>query len=348
MGKDLIKIGVFYDGNFFLHVSNYYSHCHAVRHRIHLPGFHQFIRREVSISRGVDISRCQITSAHFFRGRFSAVEAQERPNQLYNDRVFDDILMSMGIESHYLPLRSRGMRKKEKGIDVWFALEAYEQSITRDLDTVFLITSDNEHLPLLRKLKALGVEVFILNWDFTFEDSHGNRIVTLTSQELLNEASQTRDMERIIADGLSEGDETIMGIFSSVNSFQSASQSGDDFHEGGSGDRYGADEGYDYPSGEVGENGAEEYVGDENSHTGRIVNIIYQKGYGFISTDADNIFFYYKSVLDVDFQDLRIGDTVSYTIGYNKEEREVAENVRFVKSGDRRMESTYDEMGNIY
>lgn len=217
MHQRLTKIGVFYDGSFFLHVSNYYAYCHPVQRRIYLPGFHDFLRSQVAAMEGVDMLSCQISTAHFFRGRFSASDAQMRNNQLYNDRVFDDILISMGIETHYLPLRMRGDRMREKGIDVWFALEAYEQAIKKDLDVVFLITSDNEQLPLLRKLRGLGVIVYILNWHFTFTDGKGHSVVTLVSYDLIREATYVCDVDQIVSEGLESGDKIIQGMFMTPN-----------------------------------------------------------------------------------------------------------------------------------
>lgn len=102
MAERLIKIGVFYDGNYFLHVSNYYNYIHASQQRLSLAGFHRFICHVVAEHEGVDVKKCCITNAHYFRGRLSAQEALQRGNQLYNDRVFDDVLMSLGVTSHYL------------------------------------------------------------------------------------------------------------------------------------------------------------------------------------------------------------------------------------------------------
>src|SRR5687767_15336791 len=101
---DLSRIAVFYDGNYFLHVSNYYNYVHARRSRLSLSGLHNFIKSQVAGLEGKDPTLCQITEAHFFRGRLSAQEASQKENQLYYDRIFDDILMSQGIITHYLPV----------------------------------------------------------------------------------------------------------------------------------------------------------------------------------------------------------------------------------------------------
>ena len=55
---------------------------------------------------------------------------------------------------------------KEKGIDVWFALETYELSMYRDFDFVVLITGDADHEMLARKIKSLKKQVILLTWNF--------------------------------------------------------------------------------------------------------------------------------------------------------------------------------------
>lgn len=130
----LLRIGVFYDGNFFSHVSNYYKYAHPRKARVSIPGLHSFIKRHVASVEGVDERYCQIVDAHFFRGRYSARDA-EAQQKLFADRVLDDILMHEGVVTHYLPLRGGG----EKGIDVWLALEAFELAVFKRFNVLVLI-----------------------------------------------------------------------------------------------------------------------------------------------------------------------------------------------------------------
>ena len=44
----LTRIGIFYDGNFFSHVSNYYLYHHERRARINITGLHEFIGAFIS------------------------------------------------------------------------------------------------------------------------------------------------------------------------------------------------------------------------------------------------------------------------------------------------------------
>ena len=69
MHGKLTRIGVFYDGNFFFHVSNYYHYYHERHSRISISGLHAFIRDEVAKCENTDARYCQIVDAHYFRGR---------------------------------------------------------------------------------------------------------------------------------------------------------------------------------------------------------------------------------------------------------------------------------------
>ncbi len=196
----LIKIGIFYDGGYFARVSHYYRHYDARRSRISIKGLHEFVREKIHELEDVEKNYCQIVDAHYFRGRFSAYEAARRPNQLFNERLFDDVLMYGNIVTHYLPMIADKTGKRdmtEKGIDVWFALEAYELSILKRFNVVVLITGDGDHLPLVRKLNALGTRVMLLYWDIEFPSDTFEKPIR-TSQTLINEATYEINMVNIL------------------------------------------------------------------------------------------------------------------------------------------------------
>lgn len=226
---EVLKVGVFYDGNYFLHVSNYYSYYSEVRRRLSLPGFHRFLCHAVAQAEGVSDVSCRVVTGHYFRGRLSAQDASHRCRQLYNDRVFDDVLMSVGVETHYLPLRTRMGRKEEKGIDVWLALEAYERSMQYGLDVVVLVSSDGEYVPLIRKLSTLGVRVMVLNWEFDYSDETGRQVSTRSSSDLLAEVSYALDVDNLIREGLAAGDPIVEGLFMPESNEETPYDDEDDF-----------------------------------------------------------------------------------------------------------------------
>jgi cold shock CspA family protein len=206
--QKLRKIGVFYDGNFFFHVSTFYRYVHVRQKRISIPGLHEFIRHYTAKVEGVDVRYCQIVESHFFRGRLSAREADAR-QKLYVERVFDDILMGEGVITHYLPMR----RGSEKGIDVWLALEAFEQTLYKHFDVLVLIAGDSDFVPLARKVNSLGTRIMVLGWDFVYTDATGQERETVTSKLLLDEVSYPVMMNEVIDDAAKRDNPAVRTLF---------------------------------------------------------------------------------------------------------------------------------------
>ena len=205
----LLKIGIFYDGNYFYHVSNYYCYAHPRRARLSIPGLHDFIKRLVSEYEGTDHRFCQIVDCHYFRGRLPAIEADAR-RILYNERVFDDILMREGVVTHYLPMNRQG---GEKGVDVSLSLETLELTIFKKFNVVVLIACDGDYVPLVRKLNSIGTRVMVLGWDFEYMDDNGNNRVTMTSARLMGEVTYPVWMHKVIDDKEKRGDKTVGDLF---------------------------------------------------------------------------------------------------------------------------------------
>lgn len=251
------RIGVFYDGNFLLHASNYYNYIHPVKRRLSLGGLHNFIRHRVAEEEGIEPSKCQIAQAHYFRGRLNAAEAAQRGNQLYNDRVFDDILMSEGIQPHYLPLRNLQRKKEERGVDVWLSLEAYELAMTGRIDTVVLIVSDTDYTPLMRKLTGLGLRIMLLSWEFEYVNDDGVKMVTKTSHELLSLATYPVAMHDVINYGVQQNNPLISEMFVAPDPSRQARE--------------------------------------QTFETSEILSL--KNGFGFIKYPNNNLFFHYQDVV---------------------------------------------------
>ncbi len=312
----LTRIGLFYDGNYFLHVNNFYAFNHPRQSRISIRGLHEFIRATVAEQEGGEFHLCQITDAHFFRGRIPALEAQSRGNLLYYERVFDDILMWEGVTSHFLPVRSTGGRREEKGTDVWMALEAYELAIQRNFDVVVLVTSDGDYVPLARKLSTLGVRTMVVCWDFEFEDQEGRSVVTRTSQELLEEVTYPVAMHDIIENRARKNDQSVLNLFVATDARKHKSSQDVVFDRN---DRYRSE-----PADRLPDEESEENIPQE----GEVMAL--KTTYGFIKYSPNNLFFHEKDLIDTNFEDLREGDTVEFTLGFNKEGDYIAKNVRLI------------------
>lgn len=211
--SQLIRIGVFYDGQYFFNVSNFYNYQHQRKARISISGLHEFIRNKVAAKTGVGVNFCQIVDAHYFKCRLKARESDSR-NKLLSERLFEDILMLENVVSHYLPLRYDKYDKlQEKGIDVWFALEAYEMAVYKRFDVVVLVACDGDYVPLVRKLHTLGAKVMLVSWDFRYTDENGNTRETRTSQQLLEAVSYPVEMHSLIDSRVGSCDLVIQNLF---------------------------------------------------------------------------------------------------------------------------------------
>ncbi len=282
------RIGVFYDGNFLLHASNYYNYIHPERRRLSLGGLHRFIRHYVAEKAGCEPIKCQISVAHYFRGRLNASDAATRGNQLYNDRVFDDILMSNGINTHYLPLRNVQGRKEERGVDVWLALEAYELVLSGTIDVVVLIVSDTDYTPLMHKIRAAGIPIMLLSWEFEYFTDDGTKMVTKTSHELRSLATYPIAMHEEIERGLEQNDPLILDLFVSNESTPP------------------------------------ETTG-RRVEVSEILSL--KNNFGFIKYPGNNLFFHSQDLEECSFADLAVGDPVEFVIGKNQQKQDVAKHV---------------------
>ena len=287
-----MRIGVFYDGNFLLHTSNYYNYIHPQHRRLSISGLHEFIRHRVAEEEDLDYRNCIITESHYFRGRINAVEASSRGTQLYNDRVFDDILMAEGVHTHYLPLRNLQGRKEERGIDVWLALEVFELALTGKLDLIVLLVSDTDYVQLLRKLRSLGIPVMLLGWEFEYKNDDGNKVSTRTSRELLQLATYPIAMHDVIDCGLAQNNTLISNLFVGADTkFESNNSESDS------------------PSINISE------------------ILMVKNGYGFIKYPNNNLFFHYLDV-EGEFNELQPYDRVTFEFGKNDKGQDVAKKVR--------------------
>jgi uncharacterized LabA/DUF88 family protein/cold shock CspA family protein len=291
----LTRIGVFYDGNYFLHVSNYYNYNHHRRSRISISGLHQFIRHETAECEDTEVERCSIVDAHFFRSRLGAQEASQKGNQLYYDRVFDDILMSEGVTTHYSPIKGY---KQEKSVDLQLALEAFEMTLYKKFDVVVLIASDSDYVPLVRKINTLGTRVLLISWDFEYTNDESHLVTTRTSQDLLEHINFPVAMHEII-EGRLHRNETLVNSLFVLSPSQRMTRP------------------------------EPEPISNDELLTGTIHSI--KSGYGFIKFPPNNLFFHYTSLIDTDFNDLQEGDTVEFSITLNDREEQIAKSVRLIQ-----------------
>lgn len=324
MRDKITPIGIFYDGTYFQHVTNHYAHDHPLRDRLSIEGLHRFVAAKTAELEGTDERYCRVVESHYFRGRLSAPDAHER-DLLYGERVFDDVLMRAGVTTHYLPLSGGS----EKGVDVRFALEAYEAALHKGLGVVVLLTGDGDHLPLVRKLAGLGTRVMVLGFELESTTQDGEGRTLRAAKALMEEATYTIHMADLIEEAYQRGDSLPDDLFvkreSSPGSSTSPAPPRSDADHGesppaertsanGSG---GGKGGSDAESGP----GAAEVGGVclAQEESGALVHMD-DRGYGFIKPHAggEDLFFFRSEVENVDFEFLGLYQRVSFRRSANE------------------------------
>lgn len=189
------SIGLFIDGGYFAKINEALEEQYSLN--VNVTSFMGFIRQEVCQLSKSAVSECHITESHYFRGRYRVNDANSK-HLLFSERKFEDSLIENDVIFHYKHLReiqkNGDVTVVEKGVDVWFALEAYELSIIRKFDYVVLITGDADHEMLIRKLKALKIHTVLLTWDV----SSGK--ATSTAKLLKDEACTHIEMGKLVAE----------------------------------------------------------------------------------------------------------------------------------------------------
>lgn len=317
MQQGLTRIGVFYDGNYFLHVSNYYNYDHARQARLSISGLHHFIEAHVAETEGrPGLSR--IVDAQYFRNRLNAQDAQQRGSVLYFDRVFDDILMSSGITTHYKQLNNHQGKRDDNGVNLWLAVEALDAVMSKSLDVVVLIASNSDFVPLVRKIQGHGCRVLVLGWDFEFTTENGAHSVTRTSQDLLDTASHPIRMNEIIDDPHSKAEAALVnGIFvAHGNQSDDRAKSAPNIAAKNSAAH--SAEGELPKIGELGER-----------LEGEVFSL--KKGFGFIKHPPNNLFFHHSALTNISFDELYVGDYVEFTLAHNDSGKLIATEVELVE-----------------
>jgi cold shock CspA family protein len=212
------------------------------------------------------------------------------------ERQWDETLMHHGVITHYLPLANTvGARLEEKGIDVWFALEAYELALHKRFDVVVLIACDSDYVPLVRKLNTLGTRVMLLGWDFEYKDESGTLRTTRTSQRLVDEVTYPLMMNLVIDDKSRKNDSVINDLFIPK---QTASVKSPTPVTNGAGQSV----------------ARKTEAGASNRATGAILRM--KERYGFIKSPVSHkhIFFHPSALRRLAFTDLREGMVVDFNV----------------------------------
>lgn len=306
MPENVIKIGIFYDGNYLYHVSNYYVFHHHHHMRLSISGLHEFVREEVARREHTTAEFCRIVDAHYFRGRYTT-QIVEQKGWIRGERIFEDVLMYNGVTTHFWPMTEGN----EKSVDVALALEAYEMTHLRHYDVCVLVAGDSDYAPLVQKIQATGTRAMVLGWEFEFINDRGLRHETHVSKRLMADATYPVMMSDVIESGKYDPGSPI-SLFVARTSDNEEDEASDYWEDD-------VEEDDENEGAEVRKAASSENVASEDLRYGHIV-LLNPSGWGFIAPEGDgvDIFFCYADLVDTTFDRLRHNATVSYTEGRNE------------------------------
>lgn len=326
------RIGVFIDGNYLNHASNYYNYTHPKHRRLHLGGLHDFIRNWIAQSFETDRRLVKVVESHYFRIRINAFEASNRGNQLFYDRQLDDILSYENIRPHYIVYRQNGSARKETpSMEAKLSLEVLDACYNHRLDAVALIVNDGAYADVAIKVASLGIPVYLFHWEFEYQNDEGNEVVVRTSYNLLEACSFAINLSDLI-DKQRSSDYWLDKIFVNERETNASQQTTEEVYE----DEEGNSD-FDFFKSVEKSNQSDEFESEakyfkyatdnsSNVYEGEILTL--KNGYGFIKYPNNNLFFHHSDVLNADFQELQPGEKVIFSVAKNDQGQDVAKEVR--------------------
>jgi len=161
----ICRIGVFYDGSFFIHAQRYFYHDLKCGWLSFQP-FHTFLEHFIS-TKEQGYASYRVVYAAWHQGLFTSKDASGE--QLRSDRNQDHDLLHAGIEARYLPI---SQTQREKGTDVALAVDALQVGLDGKIDIAVLVTGDGDFVPLVRALNKQGIRVMAAYFVFTDKTGH--------------------------------------------------------------------------------------------------------------------------------------------------------------------------------
>lgn len=295
--KNKISVAIFYDGNYLSRVSKYYSSNNIVKYKLNIDVLHNYIKREVAAIANDMLSDIYVASSHYFRSRHSASEAVHRKNQLFKDRITDDILRSLNVESHFTPYCTKSNSGDDALICNWLSLELLDEHSVKNFDFVVLVAGSSSYFPLLNKLTSKGIDIMVVGWDIVlFGENHSD---IKTCDRLFEIANYNIVVNSVLDNGNEELNDLLTPI---VNSSRPVvAQPIEEIEEEDSGER------------EISE----------------VLSL--KPNFGFIRFPNNNLFFRASDYLG-DYNELAVGDTVEFVVETNEDGQSTAKKVDKVVS----------------
>jgi len=171
--SDFLRIGVFYDGTYFVRAQNFFYGKKFGW--LSFKELHHLLEDYLS-KKEQNFSDHKVVYSAWFQGLFKSSQATEDNLRLDRKRHHD--LLHAGVEPKNTPMSET---HGEKGIDVYMALETLQTALDGKVDLAILVTGDGDFVPLVRSLLKHGVKVMILYFKYEEQDNK-----SYASERLIN------------------------------------------------------------------------------------------------------------------------------------------------------------------
>lgn len=292
-----MSVAIFYDGNYLGRVAKYYGSNNIVKYKLNIEALHRYIKGEVAAIANDMLSDIFVASAHYYRSRHSAAEAVHRKNQLFRDRVNDDQLRALTIESHYTPFSTHSNSGDDAFICNWLSLDLLEESIAKEFDFVVLVAGGSSYLPLVNKLTARGIDTMVVGWDIVM---CGEGSIDIKACDKLFDAANYTIVVNVALDQDAEGLNDLLTPIEGRPTVSTVQQ--------------------------------EREEEEEDTGEREISEILTLKpNFGFIRFPNNNLFFRASDYLG-DYTELKVGDTVEFVVEVTDDGQNTARKVSKVES----------------
>jgi len=209
------RIAVFYDGSFFQRFNFWCRRTY--RQYVDFQGLHDYlawyIAEKIEGSKN-KFPLFRIVEAHYFQGRFSIEAAMKKGEEegkpfvykgkelppiayyLAKDRIIDQVLMHGNLTTHYYPMNESTDPPREKGIDVWLSLEAYDIAVHKRFDYLVLFGGDEDFVPLIRKVNSLDIATIVIGLDIDSKSQTSQRLIKEASYHIFIDQKMTESQKK--------------------------------------------------------------------------------------------------------------------------------------------------------
>ncbi|MEO1229878.1 MAG: cold shock domain-containing protein [Myxococcota bacterium] len=201
--NDILRLGVFYDGEYLAEASGFYRHHHDRKSHISPVGLHRSFERWAADT--LSAFNVRITESTLILAR----AYEERPT--YEELFTQSILERLQLQAQ---IRHLIFETGTSQTDFELSFEAHAGILAGRFDAMVLVAKSETYVPLARRAAACGMPVFLVHFDYEYEQEEDGELVseaaspaliraatfTMNFHSELEEAQQGNGPSRVLGD----------------------------------------------------------------------------------------------------------------------------------------------------